>query len=55
MSKFDKRKMWACLVAGLLAIIAVGVIDIALILNDGIAIEVVMDEGNGEVVIGEGK
>lgn len=48
MSKLDKRKVWACLVAGLLAIIAVGVIDIALILNDGIEVEVIMDEQEGE-------
>ena len=40
MSKVDKRKVWACVVAGLLAVIAVGVIDIAMMLNDGLVIEV---------------
>ena len=44
MSKVDKRKMWACLVAGLLAIIAVATVDIAMILNEGLTIEVVEGE-----------
>lgn len=45
MSKVDKRKLWACVVAGLLAVIAVATIDIAFILNEGIELEYVVEEG----------
>ena len=41
MSKIDKRKVWACVVAGLLAVIAVATVDVALMLRDGIEVEYV--------------
>ena len=45
MKKDDLKKVWACLVAGLLAIIAVATVDVALILNEGVSVEYVMEEG----------
>ena len=41
MSKSDLKKLWACVVAGLLAVIAVCAIDVVLILNEGISVEYV--------------
>jgi hypothetical protein len=41
MSKIDKRKVWACVVVGLLTVIAVATVDVALILREGIEVEYV--------------
>lgn len=38
------KKVWACVVVGLLAIIAVCAIDVMLILNEGIEVEYVEGE-----------
>lgn len=43
--KDNAKKLWACVVAGLLAIIAVAAIDVALMLHDGISVEYVSEEG----------
>lgn len=43
MSKVDKRKLWACVVLGLLAVIAVAAVDVCLMLHDGISVEYVSE------------
>lgn len=43
MSKSDLKKLWACVVVGLLAIIAVAVVDVALMLNEGVSMEYVVE------------
>lgn len=43
MSKVDKRKVWACFVALCLAVIAVAVVDVCLMLHDGVSVEYVVE------------
>lgn len=45
MSKKDLHKVWACYVALVLTIIAVAVVDVALMLHEGIEVEYVVEEG----------
>lgn len=41
MNKSDIKKVWACVIAGLLAIIAVATVDICVMLHDGVSVEYV--------------
>ena len=46
MSKQDLKKLWACVVVGLLTVIAVATVDLCLILRDGIEVEYVEQTNN---------
>lgn len=43
MSENDVKKWWACVVVGLLAVIAVAAVDVVLMLHDGISVEYVSE------------